>query len=113
MPYSKKSKVLLRTGPKSVITLATTSGKTENGKYWTENSGGQDMPSTAVDLAQPFLARWPEFSYSELEVNLHVFSHHWSRGVAFDFLAGRQCDLVQTVVPQLAIDEDASAARMP
>ena len=36
VPYSKKSKVLLKTGPKSFITLATAQGSTQNGKYWTE-----------------------------------------------------------------------------
>ena len=39
VPYSKKSKVLLQTGPKSFVTLATAQGSTQNGKYWTENSG--------------------------------------------------------------------------
>ena len=55
VPYSKKSKGLLQTGPKSFITLASAQGgATENGKYWTENSG-QDLPSATANLSQPYV----------------------------------------------------------
>ena len=54
VPYSKKSKVLLKSGPKSFITLATAQGSTQNGKYWTNNSG-QDLPSAQANLSQPYV----------------------------------------------------------
>ena len=53
-PYSKKSKVLLKIGPKSYITLATGQGSTKNGQYWT-NQTGADLPSATANLQQPYV----------------------------------------------------------
>ena len=65
VPYSKRGKVYLQTGPKSVVTLATAQGgSTQNGKYWTENSG-QDLPSATANLSQPYV----QYGISEFILN--------------------------------------------